>query len=151
MSSLNKVCLIGRLGKDPEIRSTQDGREIASFSMATSESWRSKDTGDRVEKTEWHRISVFSEGLVKVIKAYVSKGSRLYVEGKLQTRQWSDKDGIERYTTEVVLQDFDAKLVLLDGKPKDDDGGYAKPSGRSQRQAAPPSHDDAWPDDDLPF
>src|ERR1700685_1660703 len=101
--SVNKVILVGNLGKDPEIRSTQDGREIASFSLATSQSWKDNATGERKEKTEWHNIVVFNTNLVGVVKNYVKKGSKLYIEGALQTRKWTDKDGRERYSTEVVL------------------------------------------------
>lgn len=114
--SLNKVIIIGNLGKDPEIRATQDGREIASLTIATSESWKDKNTGERKSKTEWHNVVVFSEGLVRVLKSYARKGSKLLVEGQLQTREWVDKDNIKRYTTEVVLQGFNANLILLDSK-----------------------------------
>lgn len=116
MASLNKVMLIGNIGKDPEIRSTQGGKEIATISVATSDSWRDKTTGERREKTEWHRIVVFSDGLVGVIKKYVKKGSKLYLEGQLQTRKWTDKEGQEKYSTEVVLQGFGSQLIMLDGK-----------------------------------
>ncbi len=114
MASLNKVLLIGNVGKDPEIRSTQDGREIANLSLATSESWKDKTTGERKEKTEWHNVVVFNENLVKVIKSYVKKGSKLYIEGALQTRKWTDKNGVEKYSTEIVLQGFSGSIVLLD-------------------------------------
>ena len=103
MSSVNKVILIGNLGKDPEIRSLNNGKEVANFSIATSESWKDKTTGERKERTEWHNICVFSEGLVSVIKRYVKKGSKVYVEGALQTRKCQDKTGTARYSTEVVL------------------------------------------------
>jgi single-strand DNA-binding protein len=116
--SLNKAVLIGNLGADPEIRPTNDGREFASFSIATSETWTDKATGDRREKTEWHRIVVFSEGLVRVIKNYVKKGTRLYIEGQLRTRKWIDEENQERYTTEIVLQNFNSTLLLLDSKSK---------------------------------
>ena len=114
--SLNKVTLIGNLGKDPEIRTTSDGRELANFSIATSESWKDKVTGERKDKTEWHRVVVFNEGLVRVIKSYVKKGSKLYIEGQLQTRKWVDNDNQERYTTEIVLQNYNSSLILLDSK-----------------------------------
>lgn len=117
--SVNKVILVGNVGKDPEIRSTQDGKEIASLSLATSDSWKDKSTGERKEKTEWHRISVFNDGLVGVIKNYVKKGSKLYIEGQIQTRKWTDKDGVEKYSTEVVLQNYGGVLQMLDSK-KDD-------------------------------
>jgi single-strand DNA-binding protein len=113
---LNKVMLIGHLGKDPEMRKTQDGRAVANFSVATSESWKDKNTGEKKEKTEWHNVVVFNEGLAGIIEKYVKKGSKIYVEGKLQTRKWQDKDGNDRYTTEVILQGFDGAIKLLDGK-----------------------------------
>ena len=121
--SVNKVILIGNLGRDPEIRRTQDGRPIANFSIATSESWRDKNSGERKEKTEWHRIVCFNEGLCKVIENYVKKGSKVYVEGQLQTRKWSDKDGVEKYSTEVVLQGFNGTLTMLDSRGEGG-GGY---------------------------
>jgi len=111
--SLNKVTLIGNVGQDPEIRATQDGREIANFSLATTENWKDKNTGEKQVKTEWHRITVFSQGLVGVIKNYVKKGSKLYIEGALQTRKWTDKSGIEKYTTEIVLQNYNSNLQIL--------------------------------------
>ena len=114
--SLNKVMLIGRLGQDPEVRSTQDGRSLCTFSIATSESWNDKNTGEKREKTEWHRIVVFNEGLVNIIQQYVKKGSNVFIEGQLQTRKWEDKDGIEKYTTEVVLQGFNSTFKMLDGR-----------------------------------
>ena len=111
--TLNRVILIGNVGQDPEIRSTQDGREIANFSLATTENWKDKNTGEKQVKTEWHRITVFSQGLVGVIKNYVKKGSKLYIEGQLQTRKWTDKSGIEKYTTEIVLQNYNSNLQIL--------------------------------------
>lgn len=114
--SLNKVILIGNVGQDPEIRSTQDGREIASFSLATSESWKDKVTKEKKDKVEWHRIVVFSQGLIGIIKNYIKKGSKLYIEGQLQTRKWTDKDGVEKYTTEIVLQNYSSNLQMLDSK-----------------------------------
>ena len=116
MASINKAILLGNLGKDPEIRSTQDGREIANFSLATSESWKDKATGERKEKSEWHKVVVFNEGLVKVVKSYLKKGSKVYVEGAITTRKWTDKDGVEKYSTEIVLQNFNGTIVLLDSK-----------------------------------
>ena len=114
--SLNKVMLIGRLGQDPEVRSTQDGRSLCTFSLATSENWNDKNTGEKREKTEWHRVVVFNEGLVNIIQQYVKKGSNVFIEGQLQTRKWEDKDGIEKYTTEVVLQGFNSTFKMLDSK-----------------------------------
>lgn len=114
--SLNKVQLIGNLGRDPEIRSTQDGREIANLTIATSDTWKDKVTGERREKTEWHRVVIFGEGLVNVVKNYVKKGSKVYIEGSLQTRKWTDQSGVEKYTTEIVIQGFGGTLKMLDNK-----------------------------------
>jgi single-strand DNA-binding protein len=114
--SVNKVILVGNLGKDPEIRRTQDGRPIANLSVATSESWRDKATGERKEKTEWHRVVIFNEGLCKIAEQYLKKGAKVYLEGALQTRKWTDKDGNEKYSTEVVLQGFNSQLTMLDGR-----------------------------------
>ncbi len=114
--SVNKVILVGNLGQDPEIRRTQDGRPIANLSIATSESWRDKNTGERREKTEWHRVVIFSEGLCRIAEQYLKKGSKVYVEGALQTRKWQDKEGKDRYSTEVVLQGFGGTLTMLDGR-----------------------------------
>lgn len=114
--SVNKVILVGNLGQDPEIRQTQDGRPIANLSIATSESWRDKNSGERREKTEWHRVVIFGEGLCRVAENYLKKGSKVYVEGALQTRKWQDKSGQDRYSTEVVLQGFGGTLTMLDGR-----------------------------------
>jgi single-strand DNA-binding protein len=127
--SVNKVILIGNLGKDPEIRRTQDGRPIANLSIATSESWRDKTSGERKEKTEWHRVVIFSEGLCRIAEQYLKKGSKVYVEGQLQTRKWTDKDNIERYSTEVVLQNFNSTLTMLDGKGGGGSGAGADEGG----------------------
>src|SRR5205085_8737062 len=113
--SVNKVILVGNLGKDPEVRRMQDGRPVVNLSVATSETWRDKATGERKEKTEWHRVVIFSEGLAKVAEQYLKKGAKVYLEGQLQTRKWTDKDGIEKYSTEVVLQNFNSNLTMLDG------------------------------------
>lgn len=121
--SVNKVILIGNLGADPEIRRTQDGRPIANLSIATSESWRDKNTGERREKTEWHRVVVFNEGLCKIIEQYLKKGSKVYLEGALQTRKWTDNNGQDRYSTEVVLQGFNGTLTMLDGRSEGGGGG----------------------------
>ena len=123
--SVNKVILIGNVGADPEIRRTQDGRPIANLRIATSESWRDRNTGERKEKTEWHRVVVFNEGLCKVIEQYVKKGSKLYIEGALQTRKWTDQAGVEKYSTEVVLQGFNSTLQMLDSRG----GGAGASSG----------------------
>jgi single-strand DNA-binding protein len=149
--SLNKVTLIGNLGRDPEIRSTQNGKEIANFSIATTENWKDKSTGERKEKTEWHRIVVFSEGLVNVIKNYVKKGSKVYIEGALQTRKWTDKEGKEKETTEIVLQGFNSVLLMLDGRR---DGGASETSGggyTSAPAARQPAAAAEMLDDEIPF
>src|SRR5438034_10874959 len=113
--SVNKVILVGNLGGDPEIRSTQDGTRIANLNLATSESWRDRTSGERKERTEWHRVVIFNERLVEIAEKYLKKGSKIYVEGALQTRKWTDNAGQERYTTEVVLQRFRGELTMLDG------------------------------------
>ncbi|MGB5903396.1 MAG: single-stranded DNA-binding protein [Xanthobacteraceae bacterium] len=135
--SVNKVILVGNLGADPEIKRTQDGRPIANLRIATSETWRDKNTGERKEKTEWHRVVIFSEGLCRVAEQYLKKGAKVYIEGQLQTRKWTDQSGAERYSTEVVLQGFNATLTMLDGRSGggsfggDDGGGDFGSSGPS--------------------
>jgi single-strand DNA-binding protein len=114
--SVNKVILVGNLGKDPEIRSFQNGGKVANFSLATSESWRDKNTGEKREKTDWHNVAIFNEGLVRVAEQYLRKGSKVYIEGQLQTRKWTDQSGANKYTTEVVLQNYNSTLVMLDGR-----------------------------------
>ena len=114
--NINKVILVGNIGKDPEIRTTQDGSKIASFSLATTESWTEKDSGQKATKTEWHRVVVFNQNLADLVEKYVSKGTKLYVEGQLQTRKWTDAQGVERYTTEIVLSRFRGEMVIFDGK-----------------------------------
>lgn len=164
---LNKVCLIGNVGQDPEIKNLTNGGVVANFSLATSESWKDKQTGEKKERTEWHRVVVFQEGLCGVIETYVRKGMRLYIEGGLQTRKWQDKDGNDRYSTEVVLTGFDAKLIMLDrgggseGRdPKGNSerpgnragGSYGEQSGGTTRQREP-EQQSAQPqfDDEIPF
>ena len=114
--SLNKVMLIGNLGRDPEIRRTQDGRPIANLRIATTETWRDRNSGERREKTEWHTVVIFSEGLCKIVEQYLRKGSKIFVEGQLQTRKWEDQNGMERYSTEVVLQNYGGTLTMLDSR-----------------------------------
>jgi len=114
--SVNKVILVGNLGKDPEIRSFQNGGRVASFSIATSESWKDKQSGERKEKTEWHRVSVLNENLVGIVERYLKKGAKVYIEGQLETRKWTDKEGHEKYSTEVVLRPYRGELTMLDGK-----------------------------------
>ena len=173
--SVNKVILIGNLGADPEIRRTQDGRPIANLRLATTESWRDRNTGDRREKTEWHRVVIFSEGLCRVVEQYLKKGSKVYVEGQLQTREWEDQQGQKRYSTEVVLQNFGGTLQMLDGRGGDADraftggggggggygdrgggggsgggGGYADRGGGGGGGSRPSPADEPY-DDDIPF
>ena len=161
--SVNKVILVGNLGKDPEIRRTQDGRPIANLSVATSESWRDKATGERKEKTEWHRVVIFNEGLCRVAEQYLKKGAKVYIEGALQTRKWTDNSGAERYTTEVVLQRFRGELTMLDsrggggggGDFADEDAGAGGGMGGGGRATVPAAargggaRDDL--DDEIPF
>ena len=142
--SLNKVTLIGNLGADPEFKSMGDGKELATFNIATSESWKDKATGDKKEKTEWHRIVVFNDGLVNIIKNYVQKGSKLYIEGALQTRKWTDANGVEKYTTEVVLQNYGGQLILLDAK-----GGARGDAAPAPGKATNFEHSEI--DDEIPF
>ncbi|WP_341894331.1 single-stranded DNA-binding protein [Ferrovibrio terrae] len=137
--SVNKVILVGNLGRDPEIRSMQSGEEIAQLSLATSETWKDKASGERKERTEWHRVVIFNENLVKVAKSYLKKGSKVYIEGSLQTRKWTDKDGAEKYTTEVVLQRFRGELTMLDGREGGGGGGGGFSSGGDDYGSAPPS------------
>ncbi|OWK35428.1 single-stranded DNA-binding protein [Fimbriiglobus ruber] len=141
--SINRVTLLGHLGKDPEIRKTQDGREIATLSVATSESWKDRNTGERRERVEWHRAVIFNDGLTGVARDYLRKGSKVYLEGQLQTRKWTDQSGQERYATEVVLQGFGATLVLLDPKRED------APAASSARADEPAESQPI--DDKIPF
>jgi len=161
--SVNKVILVGNLGADPEIRRTQDGRPIANLRLATSESWRDKATGERKEKTEWHRIVIFNEGLCRVAEQYLKKGAKIYVEGQLQTRKWQDQSGQDKYSTEVVLQGFNSVLTMLDGRSggggalSEDGGDFGSsggsPSGGGQqrRVAAGGGGRGGDMDDDIPF
>ncbi|MDD4616273.1 MAG: single-stranded DNA-binding protein [Alphaproteobacteria bacterium] len=130
--SVNKVILIGNLGRDPEVRTFQNGGKVASFSLATSETWKDRTTGERKEKTEWHRISVLNEKLVEVVERYVKKGSKLFIEGQLETRKYTDKDGQERYTTEVVLRPFRGELTMLDSANGSRSGASVPPPTEEQ-------------------
>lgn len=121
--SVNKVILVGNVGNDPEIRTFGNGGKVANLSIATSESWRDKSSGEKREKTEWHRVAIFNDGLVGIVERYVKKGTKLYIEGKLQTRKWQDRDGNDKYTTEVVLQGFGGNLTLLDSRSGGGSGG----------------------------
>lgn len=127
--SVNKVILVGNLGRDPEVRHTQDGKPIVNLSIATSESWRDRNTGERKEKTEWHRVVIFNENLAKVAEQYLKKGSTVYIEGQLQTRKYTDKDGVEKYSTEVVLQNFRGELTMLGGRPGSGEGAGSQGGG----------------------
>ncbi|RAI43311.1 single-stranded DNA-binding protein [Rhodoplanes roseus] len=164
--SVNKVIIVGNLGADPEIRRTQDGRPIANLRIATSETWRDKASGERREKTEWHRVVIFNEGLCRVAEQYLKKGSKVYLEGSLQTRKWQDQQGQDRYSTEVVLQGFNSVLTMLDGRGGGseggggyeqggggDDFGSSGPTTSRERRPAPAAtssrRDDL--DDDIPF
>ena len=149
--SINKVILVGNVGQDPEIRTTGDGREIASLSIATSESWKDKSSGEKREKTEWHRLVIFSQGLVGVVKNYVKKGSKLYIEGSLQTRKWTDKDGIEKYTTEIVLQNFNSTLQILDSRnASGGNDSYASSSASTSARSRSDIEVEET-DDEIPF
>ena len=157
--SVNKVILVGNLGKDPDVRRMQDGRPVVNLSVATSDTWRDKATGERKEKTEWHRVVIFSEGLAKVAEQYLKKGAKVYLEGQLQTRKYTDQSGAEKYTTEVVLQGFNSNLTMLDGRgggtggggfsdEPSGDFGSSSPSPRRAVAAGSRSND---MDDDIPF
>lgn len=151
MASLNKVQLIGNLGADPEIRSFQNGGRVANLRIATSESWKDKATGEKREKTEWHTVAMFNDGLVGVAERYLKKGSKVYIEGQLQTRKWQDKDGSDRYSTEIVLQGYDSKLVMLDGVSGGSGGGQnngGQQGGGNQKSGGGYAGD---LDDDIPF
>ena len=160
--SVNKVILIGNLGADPEIRRTQDGRPVANLRLATSESWRDKATGERKEKTEWHRVVIFNENLCKIAEQYLKKGSKVFIEGQLQTRKWQDQSGQDRYSTEVVLQGFRGELTLLDRAGagssggefgSDDAGGEFGSPGPTRKVAAAAGARGARSDmdDEIPF
>jgi len=149
--SVNKVILVGNLGRDPEVRSTQDGLKIVNLSLATSESWRDKNSGERREKTEWHRVVIFNERLAEVAEKFLKKGSKIYVEGALQTRKWTDQSGQERYSTEVVLQRFRGELTMLDGKGGGG-GGVADPGDSFPEPAGAGRGGGGGDlDDDIPF
>ena len=158
--SVNKVILVGNLGADPEVRRTQDGRPIVNLRVATSDTWRDKNTGERREKTEWHRVVIFSEGLAKVAEQYLKKGAKVYIEGQLQTRKWTDQSGADKYSTEVVLQGFNSNLTMLDGRgggggsfASEDQGGDFGAGGPSSapRRAVAAGARNSDMDDDIPF
>jgi len=149
MSSVNKVILIGHLGRDPETRRTGNGDAVVSFSLATTESWRDKATGDRKDKTEWHSVVIWNEGIGKIAEQYCKKGSKVYIEGQLQTREFTDKDGNQRKTTEVVLQRFRGELTLLESRQ--DSGGRAPARETATRSHQVPARGHAPIDDEIPF
>lgn len=143
--SINKVILVGNLGMDPEVRTFDNGNRVANLRIATSETWKDKNTGERRERTEWHQVAIFNSGLVTVAESYLKKGSKVYIEGKLETRKWQDQEGKDRYSTEVVLRPYNGELQMLDGK-----GGGGASGGASQQTAAPAGPGPAQ-DDEIPF
>ena len=158
--SVNKVILVGNLGKDPEVRTLQNGGRVANLSLATSESWKDKSSGERKERTEWHRVVVFNDRLVDVVERFLKKGAKVYIEGALQTRKWTDQSGVEKYSTEVVLQGFNSTLTMLDGRGggggsfADDGGGdfgASSPSSAPPRRVAAAGARNSDMDDDIPF
>ncbi len=155
--SVNKVILIGNLGRDPEIRSTQDGTRVANLSVATSESWKDRESGERRERTEWHRVVIFNEHLVEIVEKYLRKGSKVYIEGQLQTRKWQDQSGQDRYTTEVVMNRYRGELTMLDSR-RDAEGAGDYGGGAGGGRAPEPAGADRAPepagadlDDEIPF
>lgn len=159
--SVNKVILVGNLGADPEVRTLPSGNKVVNLRIATSESWRDKNTGERQERTEWHRVVIFSEGLARVAEQYLRKGSKVYLEGQLQTRKWQDQSGQDKYSTEVVLQGFNSNLTMLDGRGDNEGGGFSGPrggeggtggGGQGRRpSASAPAFEPGGMDDDIPF
>jgi single-strand DNA-binding protein len=167
--SVNKVILVGNLGNEPEVRNLPSGGKVVNLSVATSESWRDRNTGERKERTEWHRVVIFSEGLAKVAEQYLHKGSKVYIEGQLQTRKWQDQSGQDKYSTEVVLQGFNSNLTMLDGRGGEGDsagggygdrsGGFSSPpaarneggGGGRRPSANAPAFESGGMDDDIPF
>lgn len=155
--SVNKVILVGNLGRDPEVRFTQDNKKIVTLSVATSDSWKDKNTGERREKTEWHRCVIFNEGLANISEQYLRKGSKVYLEGALQTRKWTDKDGVDKYSTEVVLQGFNCVMTMLDGRGGGDQASSGPSTGGGDFPDAQPSGGDTGGgaggglDDEIPF
>lgn len=162
--SVNKVILVGNLGADPEVRNLPSGGKVVNLSVATSESWRDRNTGERKERTEWHRVVIFSEGLTRVAEQYLRKGSKVYIEGQLQTRKWQDQSGADRYSTEVVLQNFNSNLTMLDGRGDNEGGGGFSGSsggfsgsssggggGARRPSSNAPAFEPGGGDDDIPF
>jgi single-strand DNA-binding protein len=155
MAGVNKVILVGNLGADPEVRQLPSGEPVVNLRVATSESWRDKNSGERKEKTEWHRVVIFNENLAKVAEKYLHKGSKVYLEGQLQTRKWTNKDGQDQYSTEVVLQKFRGELVMLDGRGADAPAMEGAGAGGGRRAVAGGRGEQrdfsADPDDEIPF
>jgi single-strand DNA-binding protein len=149
--SVNKVILVGNLGKDPEVRRMTSGEPVVNLSVATSETWRDKASGEKKEKTEWHRVVIFNENLAKVAEQYLRKGAKVYLEGALQTRKWQDKDGQDKYSTEIVLNRFNGTMVMLDGRSGGGEGGYAGGASRGGAAEAPASFQRDELDDEIPF
>lgn len=153
--SVNKVILIGNLGADPEVRTTQSGGKVVNMRIATSENWRDKSTGERRERTEWHNVVIWNEGLTRIAEQYLRKGSKVYIEGQLQTRKWQDQSGQDRYTTEVVLQGFNGALTMLDGRGEGGDTGFSGPRPAAERgrpaSSSAPAFEPGGSDDDIPF
>jgi single-strand DNA-binding protein len=149
--SVNKVILVGNLGKDPEVRRMTSGDPVVNLSIATSENWRDKASGEKKEKTEWHRVVIFNKNLADVAEKYLKKGAKVYVEGQLQTRKWTDKDGAEKYSTEVVLQNFRGELTMLDGRSGGEGGGGGFGGGARGASEAPASFQRDEMDDEIPF
>ena len=164
--SVNKAIIVGNLGADPEIRQTRDGRAVANLRVATNETWKDRATGERNERTEWHRVAIFNEGLVRVVENYLQKGSKVYIEGQIRTRKWQDRDGNDRYSTEIVLQNFNSQLHILDNRQDGGGGGYRRDDYRGRggdhsddrynegtsSQGRDSHHDDEFEDEDnIPF
>lgn len=165
--SVNKVILVGNLGNDPEVRNLPSGGKVVNLSVATSETWRDKNSGERKERTEWHRVVIFSEGLVRVAEQYLRKGAKVYIEGQLQTRKWQDQSGQDKYSTEIVLQGFNSTLTMLDGRGEgggDSAGGFSgprdfaapssfggSPARQERRPSSAPAFESGGMDDDIPF
>jgi single-strand DNA-binding protein len=156
MASVNKVIIVGNLGRDPESRSFQNGGKVVTLRVATSETWKDRQSGERRERTEWHQVAIFNESTANAAERYLRKGSKVYLEGKLQTRKWTDQQGVERYTTEIVLQGYDARMVLLDraeggGGSGGGGGGGWGDDGGGDRGRKPDPFDGGDLDDDVPF
>ena len=152
VGSVNKVILLGNLGRDPEIRSMQSGSKMASFSIATSKRWKDKNTQEQKEKTSWHNVVVFGDGLVNIVENYVKKGSKIYVEGELQTRKWQDQDGNDKYTTEVILQGYNSNLTLLDSRNNTNQSSeITQESSIADEKTETQTSDSEDPEEDIPF